>query len=83
VSFEHTGRALGIELRDRGPEFDPTQALAVGPEADDEHRLPGGWGIQLARRYTDELRYRREGGENVLRLTRILAAPAGQKRICS
>ena len=79
VTLEHTGNAVVIELRDRGPEFDPTQAPMRETEADDDDRPPGGWGIQLVRRYTDEMRYEREGGENVLRLTRRLGVPSGQK----
>ena len=79
VTLEDTGSALVIELRDRGPEFDPTQAPVIEKEMSSDDRPPGGWGIQLARHYTDEMRYTREGGENVLRLTRRLGAPAGQK----
>ena len=73
VSLEHTGNALIIELRDRGPEFDPTQAPAIETGANNDDRPPGGWGIQLVRRYTDEVRYMREGGENVLRLIKRLS----------
>jgi anti-sigma regulatory factor (Ser/Thr protein kinase) len=72
VTLEHTGSAMVIELRDRGPEFDPTQAPVIEKEAEDDDRPPGGWGIQLARRYTDEMRYAREGEENILRLTKRL-----------
>src|SRR5512135_889409 len=72
VTIEYTGTAMVIELRDRGPKFDPTQAPVVEQEAGDDDRPPGGWGIQLVRRYTDEIRYTREGDENVLRLTRKL-----------
>jgi anti-sigma regulatory factor (Ser/Thr protein kinase) len=72
VSLEHTGNAMVIELRDRGPEFDPTQAPLMEKEAEDDDRPPGGWGIQLARRYTDEMRHTREGAENILRLTKRL-----------
>ena len=79
VTLEHTPTALVIELRDRGPEFDPTQAPLTDAEPGDDDRPPGGWGIPLVRRYTDEIRYRREGGENVLRLTKRLGAPAGQE----
>ena len=75
VLIEHTASALTIELRDHGPEFDPTQAPSSG-EKDEQH---GGWGIQLVRRYMDEVRYRRENGENVLRLTKRLVQPNGQK----
>ncbi len=71
VAIEHTGSAVTVELRDRGPKFDPTQVRAADPAAGDD-RAPGGWGIQLVRRYVDEIRYRREAGENVLRLTKRL-----------
>ena len=60
-----------IELRDRGPEFDPTAIDDRPAEAEDDD-LPGGWGVQLVRRYVDEIRYRREGGQNVLRLIKHL-----------
>ena len=71
VALHHTNNAFVIELRDRGPEFDPTAAAGRKPQADDEDP-PGGWGIQLVRRYLDESRYRREAGENILRLTKRL-----------
>jgi serine/threonine-protein kinase RsbW len=64
-----TGRAgeLEVELRDSGPEYNPVEQaprpdLTLGVEA----RKPGGLGVELMRRMTDELRYRRDGGENVL-----------------
>jgi anti-sigma regulatory factor (Ser/Thr protein kinase) len=79
VTFEHTGNAMVIELRDHGQMFDPTQSPVSEPAADDDDRPPGGWGIQLVRRYMDEMRYTRADGENVLRLTRRLDGPAGQK----
>jgi serine/threonine-protein kinase RsbW len=72
VSIEHTGTAVNIELRDRGPEFDPTRAPLPEPPTLDDDRPPGGWGIQLVRRYMDEVHYRRDGDENVLRLTKGL-----------
>ncbi len=73
VSLEHTANFMIIELRDRGPEFNPTQAPVMETEASDDDRPPGGWGIQLVRRYTDEMRYTREGGENVLRLIKRIS----------
>jgi len=79
VTLDYTGTAMIIELRDRGPAFDPNQAPVMEKEANDDERLPGGWGLQLVRRYTEEMRYTREGGENVLRLTSSLGAPTGQK----
>lgn len=70
--FEHTGSEIIIELRDSGIMFDPTAAVTSDGIADDD-APPGGWGIFLVRKYTDELVYHREGGENVLRLIKHLA----------
>ncbi len=74
VTLDFTEGNLVIELRDRGPEFDPTRAPVVEKSLDDD-RPPGGWGIQLVRHYTDEMVYRRENGENVLRLSKKLGIP--------
>ena len=75
VIFEHTGSEMIIELRDSGAEFDPTLAPASdGIAADDDP--PGGWGIFLVRKYTDEMNYVRDGGENVLRLSKRLSPPS-------
>ena len=73
VAFERTPSALEIELRDRGPAFDPTRAVTREVEASEEDRPPGGWGLQLVRHYLDEVTYSREGDENVLRLIKRLA----------
>ena len=72
VTFDRQGDDFVIELRDSGPEFDPTAAAARTSPADDDD-LPGGWGIQLVRRYTDEIHYARQDDENVLRLIKRLA----------
>ncbi len=73
VRFDLHETSITIELRDPGPEFDPTQKPVGEPVADDD-APPGGWGIFLVRRYTDEISYTREGGENVLRLIKILGS---------
>jgi len=75
VTLEHTGEAISIELRDSGIAFDPTLAPPGDGVADDEEE-PGGWGIFLVRKYTDNLIYSREGGRNVLRLMKSLPLPA-------
>ena len=75
VMIEQAGDAVSIELRDRGPAFDPTRAPAAAAAAGID-RPPGGWGIQLVRRYMDEIHYFRDGGENVLRLTKRLPTTA-------
>jgi len=78
VIIEITGDSVVIELRDHGPEFDPTVAPGRKPQAE-EADLPGGWGIQLVRRCVDEIRYRREAGVNVLRLNKRLVSAAGKR----
>jgi serine/threonine-protein kinase RsbW len=72
VSFEFGAGALSIELRDCGPAFDPTSAAARDLDGSDGDRPPGGWGIHLVRHYMDEVRYTREGDENVLRMVKRL-----------
>jgi serine/threonine-protein kinase RsbW len=75
VTAGRKGDTFVIELRDNGPAFDPTAAAERTPSVEDDD-VPGGWGIQLVRRYTDEVRYERGGDENVLRLIkRILPEP--------
>jgi anti-sigma regulatory factor (Ser/Thr protein kinase) len=74
VSFDRTGNEIVIELRDRGPAFDPTLADARQIAASDND-VPGGWGIQLVRRYMDQITYSRDGEENVLRLRKRIDAP--------
>src|SRR5882757_6778512 len=68
VVIDAAGDAFVIELHDRGPAFDPT-AAAHKPQAEEDD-LPGGWGIQLVRRYVDDVSYVRQGEENILRLTK-------------
>ena len=73
VLLERAGDSFVLELRDDGPAFDPTAAAAKKPQAEDDD-LPGGWGIELVRRQMDEVSYRREGAENVLRLRKQLVS---------
>lgn len=72
LTLERPGDRFVIELRDRGPAFDPLQSPAPDLDADPDEREAGGLGIHLVRHYIDDLRYAREGGENVLRLTKLL-----------
>jgi len=80
VLFEYAGNSFVIQLRDRGPAFDPTTAPERKPAATDDDDPPGRWGIQLVRRHVDEMRYTREGEENVLRLTKRLGTKSGGKQ---
>ena len=76
VTFERAGDEIFIELRDHGPEFDPTAWTSPGSETESEDAI-GGWGIQLVRRYMDEIRYERKAGKNVLCLIKRLTPEAG------
>ena len=71
VVIERIGNSFVIELHDGGPSFDPTAVPERQSNTNDDDSL-GGWGIQLVRRYIDDIRYRRESEENVLRLTKHL-----------
>jgi anti-sigma regulatory factor (Ser/Thr protein kinase) len=70
VTIGLSGQNLTVELRDSGPEFDPTKFSKVRNHENDA--AVGGWGLELVRRYMDEVRYRREGSENILMLTKIV-----------
>jgi len=60
---------IRVELVDDGPPFDPTaQTPRLAPASLAEAR-PGGHGIQLMRRYTTRMDYRREDGRNILNMT--------------
>jgi serine/threonine-protein kinase RsbW len=67
VLITGTDGELTIELRDSGPAFNP---IAEAPRPDltlgVEARKPGGLGVELMRRMTDELRYNRTDHENTL-----------------
>ena len=75
VIFVHTAETVTLELRDHGPAFDPTRAVARDLEAKNDDRPPGGWGIHLVRHYMDEIQYARDGDENVLRLIKRFRPP--------
>ena len=79
VTIEQTGDELFIELRDRGPAFDPTKAAAREQTKEDD--APGGWGIQLVRRNIDEMRYKREDGQNILVLSKHVSGPDHSKSV--
>src|SRR5580765_1815189 len=55
IAFDRNGDTFFIELRDDGPEFDPTAVPARPPRANDDD-VPGGWGIELVRRNMDAIR---------------------------
>jgi serine/threonine-protein kinase RsbW len=76
VAFELQDEALEVELRDRGPAFDPLSFRRQRDEADEaDDAVPtevGGFGIEIARAVMDDVSYVREAGWNCLRLTKRL-----------
>ena len=72
VRFERHAEGLELELVDRGVPFDPTTAAVPDVGVGEELSPTGGWGIHLARHYSDEISYRRDGDENILRLSKRL-----------
>ena len=74
VAVERKCTQILIELRDAGPEFDLTGFSKPNAPAEGADPI-GGWGIPIVRRYTDAIRYRREGNENVLLLIKDLDEP--------
>lgn len=78
VAFERLDDVFFIELRDDGPTFDPT-VMAPRKAQQEDDDLPGGWGIELVRRHTDALVYRRDGAENILRLEKKISTGADAK----
>jgi len=72
VRLELAGSRLVVTVSDDGVSFNP---LAVAPPDTNlplERRQPGGLGIHLVRRLTDEAIYRRQDGRNVIMLVKVL-----------
>ena len=78
VTIQLIGSNLTLELRDSGPEFDPTDFRKIEPRDDD---TVGGWGLELVRRSMDEFHYRREGSENILMLTKVVQTDKSQSNL--
>ncbi|MBK9966982.1 MAG: ATP-binding protein [Holophagales bacterium] len=81
---ERTGEGFVLEIEDSGPPFDPLSAEAPDTTLPLEAREIGGLGILLVRRVTDQVRWRREKGRNVLTLVFALpGAGEGREDRCS
>jgi serine/threonine-protein kinase RsbW len=66
------GGRLEIEFIDDGCAFDPFAAPPPNLEEPLETRTPGGLGLHILRSLTDEARYERRNGNNVIRLSRVV-----------
>jgi anti-sigma regulatory factor (Ser/Thr protein kinase) len=71
--------AITVEVRDDGPEFDPTREAPAGlPSGGVEERPLGGLGLHLVRSMMSEIAWAREDGNvNRLRMTRRRLATGG------
>lgn len=58
-----------VQIRDDGVAFNPLEAPVPKLNLPIEERQVGGLGIYFIRTLMDEVRYEREGGENVLTMT--------------
>ena len=74
LSLRLEGGTLVVEIADDGRAFDPLQAPEPDLGASLEERAVGGLGIYLVRKTMDGVAYRREGGRNVVTLTKQTAA---------
>lgn len=72
ISCRVEGGRVRVQIEDEGVPFDPTAAAEPDLEGDADERPIGGLGIHLIREMTDELRYERRGGRNILVLGKIL-----------
>jgi anti-sigma regulatory factor (Ser/Thr protein kinase) len=62
--------SLEFTLTDTGVPFDPTEAPMPDTNLGVEERPIGGLGVYLIRTIMDSVSYRREGGRNILTLTK-------------
>ena len=74
------GDVLEIEICDDGIPFEPTSAEIPDTDAPIEDRPIGGLGIFLTRQMMDSFNYRRDGGRNVVTLTKQTGTPGQEQQ---
>jgi anti-sigma regulatory factor (Ser/Thr protein kinase) len=74
VSVRFEAGALTIEVRDDGHAFNPLEQANPDFSIPAEERPIGGLGLHLVRQMTDEVRYERQNGENVVVATKTFVA---------
>ena len=72
IRFTIEGRCLQIEVADDGRPFNPLSRPAPDTSLPLDQRSPGGLGIHLIRHSMDELNYRRQADQNILRMRKRL-----------
>ena len=74
ISAAVDGERLVVTLEDEAPVFDPTTVAEPDLGLEAQIRKPGGMGVHLIRKATDDFAHRpRPGGGNILTLVRSLA----------
>ena len=68
VRLDITAQSVSAEIIDNGRPFDPSVAAPPDLTGPLEGRDPGGLGIHLIRNMADRIEYRREDGQNRLRI---------------
>jgi serine/threonine-protein kinase RsbW len=75
IHLQVTDGIMQAEVIDSGQPFNPMDAPAPDLDAPIEERRIGGLGIHIVREMMDSLEYRREGGRNILVLTKRATSP--------
>jgi serine/threonine-protein kinase RsbW len=73
ITLELQNGRLTIEFIDNGQAFDPLSSPPPDLDQTLEIRKPGRLGLHIAREFSDEARYDRRDGRNVVRLSRHVA----------
>ena len=72
VMLRHAAGTLSLTFADRGIPYDPLTAPPPDLAIPLAERAPGGLGLLIVRKTMDAVGYRRDGGRNVLTLTKRL-----------
>ena len=66
VEFKKTDENIILEFQDEGIEFNPLEKPEPILHLPPEKRVPGGLGIYLTKKMSDEIIYKRENNKNIL-----------------
>lgn len=86
LALEHHTDALQLTIEDHGVAFNPLQVSPPAPVQHIRDSAVGGHGIQLMRRFTEQITYERRNSANLLSLTFTMAnkkAATGASRALS